>query len=182
MAKKYLEKGLCKLIRARPVLIITTLHPDGTVNAGTFGAYTNLSPEDIGIAIGKPSDTYRNILRTGEFALNVATRSMAKAAEICAKKIPTSESELDHAGLTAEPSKKISAPIIRESVASIECKFDKELEIGYHSLIIGKCVAGHIEESVIDKDGGLDVVKAEGIFSIRYPEGVYSVLSAPFEV
>ena len=182
MAKKYVEKGLTGLVRSRPVIIITTLHPDGTVNAGTFGAYTNLSSDEIGIAIGKPSHTYKNIKRTGEFAVNVVTRSIAAASEICAEEVPPSESEIRNAGLTTELSKKISVPIIRESVSSIECRFERELEIGYHSFVIGRCVAGHIEESVIDRSGGLDVVKAQAIFNIRYPEPLYSVLSEPFRV
>lgn len=182
MAKRFVEKGLTGLVRTKPVIIITTLHPDGTVNAGTFGAYTNLSPDEIGIAIGKPSHTYKNIKRTGEFAINVVTRSIAAASEICAEEVPPSESEIENAGLTIEPSRKISVPVIRESVSNIECRFEKEVEIGYHSFVIGKCVAGHIEESVIDKSGGLDVVKAQGIFNISYPEPLYSVLSEPFKV
>ncbi|MBU2495651.1 MAG: flavin reductase family protein [Candidatus Omnitrophota bacterium] len=183
MAKKFLEKGLTKLVRTRPVIIITTLHPDGIVNAGTFGAYTNLSSDEIGIAIGKPSHTYQNIKRTGEFVINVVTRSIASASEICAREISVSESEIEQAGLTTEPSKKIAVPFIKESVSCLECKFEKEVEIGgYHSFIIGKCIAGHIEESVIDKDGGLDVIKAKAIFNIRYPDPVYAVLSNPFTV
>ncbi|MBN1445726.1 MAG: flavin reductase family protein [Candidatus Omnitrophica bacterium] len=182
MGKIYLEKGLSKLVRSRPVIIITTLHPDGRVNAGTFGAYTNLSSDEIGIAIGKPSHTYKNIKRAGEFTVNVVTRAIAPASEICAEDLPPSESELEKAGLTTEQSKKIAVPFIRESVSSLECKFEKEVEIGYHSFVIGRCVAGHLEESVVDKDGGLDVVKAEAVFNIRYPEPLYSVLSKPFKV
>jgi len=182
MSKKFVEKGLTGLVRTKPVIIITTLHPDGTVNAGTFGAYTNLSSDEIGIAIGKPSHTYQNIRRTGEFVINVVTRSIAAASEICAEEVPPSESEIKNAGLTTEPSRKIAVPLIKESVSNIECRFEKEMEIGYHSFVVGKCVAGHIEESVIDSKGGLDAVKAQGVFCIRYPEPVYSVLSEPFRV
>jgi len=182
MAKKVIEKGLTKLIRTKPVILIVTLHPDGTVNAGTFGAYTNLSSDEIGIAIGKPSHTCKNIKRTGEFTVNVLTRKIASASEVCAEEIPPDESELDRAGLTAEPSKKVKVPIIKECVANLECRFEKEMEIGYHTLIIGKCLVGYIEEDFIDRDGGLDVVKAEVIFNIRYPEPVYAVLSSPFTI
>jgi len=182
MAKKYLEKELSKLVRSRPVIIIVTLHPDGRINAGTFGAYTYLSSDEIGVAIGKPSHTYKNIKRTGEFTVNVVTRSIARAAEICGEELPPSQSEIEKAGLSTEPSRKISVPFIRESVSSLECRFEKEVEIGYHSFVIGKCVGGHLEGSVIDRDGGLDVVKAEAVFNVRYPEPLYSVLSKPFKV
>ncbi|MCM8760500.1 MAG: flavin reductase family protein [Candidatus Omnitrophica bacterium] len=182
MGKRCIRKGLTKLIRTKPVILIVTLHPDGTINAGTFGAYTNLSSDEIGIAIGRPSHTYKNIKRTGEFTVNVLTKRISRASEICAQKIPPSESELDRASLTIEPSKKIRPPIIKECVANLECRFEKEMEIGYHSFVVGKCLVGYIEEDFIDIDGGLDVVKAEVIYNIRYPEPVYAVLSSSFKV
>lgn len=182
MGKEIIRKGLTKLVRTKPVILIVTLHPDGTVNAGTFGAYTNLSPNRLGIAIWRTSHTYKNIKRTGEFTVNVLTRKIASASEICAEEIPSSESELTHAGLTPEPSRKIKPPVIKECVANLECMFEKEMEIGYYSFVVGKCLLGYIEKDFIDKDGGLDVVKAEVIFNIRYPEPFYAVLSRPFRV
>ncbi|MCM8768353.1 MAG: flavin reductase family protein [Candidatus Omnitrophica bacterium] len=180
MAKICLSKGLTKLLRGKPVIIITTFHPTGIVNAGTFGAYTNLSPTEVGIAIGRPSHTYQNIKRTGELVLNVVTRPLALAAEVCAEEIPPTESELDKAGLHSEPSRKVKVPLIKECVVNIECQFLKELEIGYHSLVVVKCLAGHIEEEFLAEDGGLDVVKAEGVVNIAYPRPLYAVLAQPF--
>ena len=43
-------------LATRPTMFITTLHESGVVNAGVFGAYTNLSPSQVGIAIGTPQD------------------------------------------------------------------------------------------------------------------------------
>ncbi|MGB9642141.1 MAG: flavin reductase family protein [Candidatus Ratteibacteria bacterium] len=182
MAKRYIETGLTNLVRTRPIIIIVTLHPDGTVNGGTFGAYTNVSGSEIGIAIGKPSHTYKNIKRTGELTINVVTKSIASAAEICGESIPPARSEIAESGLTTEPSKKISTPIIKECVANIECKYEKEIEINYHSFVIVKCVAGHIDENFIADDGGLDVVKAQAIFNIGYPEPIYATLGNVFSV
>ncbi|MCM8805583.1 MAG: flavin reductase family protein [Candidatus Omnitrophica bacterium] len=182
MAKKYIESNLTNLVRARPIIIITTLHPDGIVNAGTFGAYTNVSGNEIGIAIGKYSHTYRNIKRTGELVINVVSKKYAYAAEICGRDIPPSKSELELAGLHPEKAKNVSVPLIKEFVANIECKFSKELEINYHSFVIVRCLSGYIEQEFIANDGGLDVVKAEAIFNIGYPEPLYAVLSNPFLV
>ncbi|MCX7705346.1 MAG: flavin reductase family protein [bacterium] len=182
MAKRYVEKGLTNLVRARPIIIVVSLHPDGTVNAGTFGAYTNVSGSEIGIAIGKMSHTYRNIKRVGELTINVVNKPMAKAAEICGRDIPENESELEQANLHCENSKKVSVPIIRECVANIECRYVKEIEINYHSFVIVRCIAGHIEEKFIAPDGGLDVVKSQAIFNIGYPEPLYATLENPFLV
>lgn len=182
MAKRYVETGLANLVRARPIIIIVTLHPDGTVNAGTFGAYTNVSGSEIGIAIGKPSHTYKNIKRTKELTINVVSKPIAKAAEICGQNIPENESELEKANLHCEKSKKVSVPIIKECVANLECKYVKEIEINYHSFVIVRCIAGHIEEEFIAPDGGLDVVRSQAIFNIGYPEPLYATLENPFFV
>jgi len=62
-----------RTIVTRPVVVITTLHESGLVNGGAFGAYTNVGPTEIGVAIGVASHTYQNLQRTGEFVINVAT-------------------------------------------------------------------------------------------------------------
>ncbi len=123
MAKKYIETGLNNLVRARPIIIIVTLHPDGIINAGTFGAYTNVSGSEIGIAIGKPSHTYRNIKRTGELTINVVNKPIAKAAEICGRDIPENQSELEIANLHCENSKKSFCP----DYQGMRCKYRMSL-------------------------------------------------------
>jgi flavin reductase (DIM6/NTAB) family NADH-FMN oxidoreductase RutF len=149
------------------------------VNAGTFGAYSNAGPQEIAIAIGKPSHTYQNIKRTGEFVINIPRQDQSFVLEICGKSIPPDQSELDEAGLTTTPASEVAVPLIAEFIANIECKFWKEVEIGYHSLVIGKVLCGHLEEDLLDKDGSIDVIKAQAPFSIRYPEPIYAVLGNP---
>ena len=174
MSKKLVETGVTKLCRTRPCMIITTLHESGIVNAGTFGAYTNLGPEEIGIAIGKSGHTYRNIKRTEEFVINVPHLGIASALEVCGLKIPETESELDRAGLGTEPAAKIATPLIKECVSNIECRYWQEVDMGHHMLVLAKVVCGHIEEEFIDVDGGLDVIKARVPFGIRYPDPLYA--------
>jgi flavin reductase (DIM6/NTAB) family NADH-FMN oxidoreductase RutF len=53
-------------VATKPTIVITTRHASGVVNAGVFGAYTNLSASQVGVAIATSSHTYKNILRTGE--------------------------------------------------------------------------------------------------------------------
>ena len=176
MAKIVIETKITSLCRARPCMIITTLHQNGVVNAGTFGAYSNVGPQEIGIAIGKPSHTYQNIKRSGEFVINIPSQEQSYALEICGGNTIVDQSELDEAGLTTVPANQVKVPLIAEFVANIECKFWKEMEIGYHSLVIGKVLCGHLEEEYLDKDGSIDVIKAKVPFNIRYPEPIYAVL------
>ena len=45
-------------LATKPTMIITTLHASGVVNAGVFGAYTNLSSTQVGVAIARDSHAH----------------------------------------------------------------------------------------------------------------------------
>ena len=163
-----------RLITTRPLIVVTTLHENGVVNGGTFGSYCNLSGTELGIAIGKPSDTYQNIQRTGEFVVNVLSVRTMDASPACGESVPTTESEVENAGLTTAKSKVVAVPRIAECVASVECKYVKELPIGYHNFVVGEAQCGWCDEGMLDDQGYFDVVKAEVIHSVRYPYPEYA--------
>ncbi len=176
MSKLKLTAKATGLCRTRPCMIITTLNPGGVPNAGTFGAYTNVGPEEIAIAIGRTSHTYANIKRDGEFVINIPSVKHAQALEDCARRISADQDEIALAGLTAVPADTVKVPMIAECVANIECKFWKELEIGHHFLVVGKVLCGHLAEECADDGGSIDVVKAQVPFGIKYPTPVYATL------
>jgi flavin reductase (DIM6/NTAB) family NADH-FMN oxidoreductase RutF len=57
------------------------------------------------------------------------------------------------AKLTAEKGIKVSAPMIKESPVSIECKVVKEVEAGDHVWFIGEVLAAHAREGYNWNDG-----------------------------
>ena len=171
-----------RLITTRPVIVITTLHESGVVNGGTFGAYTNVGPTEIGIAVGKPSHTYQNLKRTGEFVINVITQPIARASEVCGEGHPETESEIAASGLTTADSSRVAPPRIAECAAAIECRYLKELDIGYHSFVVGEAQGGWCEEGLLDDEGYFDVIKAQVVHCVRYPEPVYAKLGEYFRV
>lgn len=164
-----------RLIATRPTILITTLHENGKVNGGTFGAYTNLSGSEIGIAIGTPSHTYQNIRRTGEFVINVPGADLVDAIGLFGEDFPEGVSEVEKAGLTSADSTQVAVPGIAECVASVECRFAKEMPIGYHSLVVGTVLAGSCNEGLLDAEGYFDVVKARVVHDVRYPHPVYAL-------
>ena len=106
-------------LSTKPTMIITTLHKSGIVNAGVFGAYTNLSPTHVGIAIAKSSHTYSNIIRSGEFVINIPGSDIVKNIKVLADNIPADQSELDEAGLSAKAGIMIKTPSVAECVAAV---------------------------------------------------------------
>ena len=160
-------------LSTKPTMIITTLHESGIVNAGVFGAYTNLSPTQVGIAIATTSHTYDNIIRTKEFAVSIPGADIVKTLRILADAIPPEKSELDEAGLTATSGIYVQVPSIVECVAAVEFTFDKEIPIGHHNFVIGEIKGGWIREDFLDDDGKIDIFKARVVKDFKYPKPLY---------
>lgn len=173
MYKEVTGSGAMKFLATKPTMIITTRHESGVVNAGVFGAYTNLSPTQVGIAIGRGSHTYANIGRTREFVINVPGAELVETIDTMASNIPPERSEVEAAGLTLRDGMALETASIAECVAAVEFTFDKEVTIGHHSFMIGKVVGGWIKEDVLDADGGIDIFKARVFHDFKYPEPLY---------
>ena len=173
MIKEVRGNAAMGFLTTRPTMIITTLHESGIVNAGVFGAWTNLSPEHVGVAISVASDTYRNILRGKEFTINIPGADLVKAIAPLAAKVPIDRSELEDAHLTAKPGLAIETPSIAECVAAAEFTFFNDVPVASHHFVIGTCVAGWIREEYLDADGKLDIFKARIFKDHKYPKPLY---------
>jgi len=160
-------------LATKPTMIITTLHDSGIINAGVFGAYTNLSPTQVGIAIGTSSHTYANMLRRKEFVINVPGADIVKTLKVLAANIPADRSELDEAGLTGRDGVTIETPGIAECVAAVEFAFEKEVPIAHHSFMVGKVTGGWIKEEFLDDDGKIDIFRSRVVKDFKYPKPLY---------
>ena len=160
-------------LATKPTMIITTRHASGIVNAGVFGAYTNLSPTQVGIAIGKNSHTYGNILRSNEFVINIPGADLVKALATIADDIPETRSEVDTAGLTCKAGIAVETPSIAECQAAVEFQLDKEVPIGDHIFLIGRVAGGWIRETALDADGKINIFKAGVMKDFKYPRPLY---------
>ena len=162
-------------IATKPTMIITTLHSSQVVNAGVFGAYTNLSPRHIGVAISFSSHTCRNIKETGEFVVNIPGANLADKLKIIADDIPEETSEVEAAGLSLKKGVSLKTPSIAECAAAVELVFDQDLSMGGHNFMIGKVTGGWIREDVLDTDGKIDIFKAQVMKDFKYPKPLYVV-------
>ena len=175
MFKETKTKEAMGYLSTKPTMIITTLHESGIINAGVFGAYTNLSPTHVGIAIAKTSHTYSNIIESGEFTINIPGSDIVKTIKTLADNIPIDQSELDVAGLSTKDGIVIKTPSIAECVAAVEFVFDKEVPIGHHNFVIGQVQGGWIKEEFLDSDGKIDIFKAQVFKDFKYPKPLYVV-------
>jgi flavin reductase (DIM6/NTAB) family NADH-FMN oxidoreductase RutF len=150
---------LASLVTPRPIALVTTLSPDGCVNAAPFSFFNLLgaNPPILGFcpgdrADGTPKDTALNVRLTHEFVVNLVDEGIAEAMNQCAASLPYGVSELDRAGLHAAPSSAVKPPRIAESPASLECKEWGTLQIGGNRVVIGLIVRLHIRDELFDAE------------------------------
>jgi flavin reductase (DIM6/NTAB) family NADH-FMN oxidoreductase RutF len=160
-------------LSTKPTMIITTLHESGVVNAGVFGAYTNVSSRHVGVAVATSSDTYANIMRAEKFVINVPGADIVETLAVLARPIPADRSEVDEAGLSLRDGVTAEVPSIVECVAAVEMRFEREVPIGHHSFLIGECAGGWIKEQFLDADGKIDIFAARVVKDFKYPKPLY---------
>ena len=148
---------LASLVIPRPIAWVTTLSPDGKINAAPFSFFNVLgaNPPIVGFCPGdrdngEPKDTARNVRVTHEFVVNLVDENVAGAMNKTAASIPYGENELKLAGLTAAASSVVRAPRIAESPASLECVEWGTLQIGDNRLIIGLVKRVHVRDELFD--------------------------------
>ena len=153
-------KLLTAAVVPRPIALVTTLAPDGTVNAAPF-SFFNVFSEDPALAIlglqhapdGSVKDTTRHILENGEFVINLVDRQLADAMAVCAARFPAGISEVEAAGLSVSGSRHIKTPRISQAPVSLECRTweIKQITPTRH-LAIGEIVALSARDGLIDPE------------------------------
>ena len=148
---------LSSLVTPRPIAWVTTLGPDGVVNAAPFSFFNLLgaNPPILGFCPGDrddgtPKDTARNIRLSHEFVVNLVDEKTAEAMNSTSASLPYGVSEIERAGLTTAPSSSVKVPRIAESPASLECVEWGTLQIGGNRLVIGLVKRIQLRDELFD--------------------------------
>lgn len=150
---------LASLVVPRPIALVTTLSPDGKVNAAPFSFFNVLGANPPILAVapgdrddGTPKDTAWNIRFTHEFVVNLVDETLSEAMNTCAASLPYGEDELCHAGLQAMASSVVKPPRIAESPVSLECQEWGTLQIGDNRVVIGLVKRLHLRDDLFDPE------------------------------
>ncbi|HXJ55776.1 MAG TPA: flavin reductase family protein [Verrucomicrobiae bacterium] len=157
---QYAERAysiLASLVTPRPIALVTSLGPDGVINAAPFSFFNVLGAEPPIVAFapgdradGSPKDTARNVRINHEFVVNLVDEAIAEAMNRCAASLPYGVSELQQAALTTAASSVVKPPRIAESPASLECTEWGTLYIGANRVIIGLVKRVHLRDELFD--------------------------------
>jgi flavin reductase (DIM6/NTAB) family NADH-FMN oxidoreductase RutF len=155
-AQRY--KLLCGLVVPRPIALVTSISPDGVVNAAPF-SFFNVFSENPALLVlglqhnedGSAKDTTRNIHLSGEFVVNLVDEGMADAMNLTATDFPPGEGEPTALGLATVASTLVKPPRLDAAPAAFECRRTVALAFGpQRELLIGEVLSVHVREGVVD--------------------------------
>jgi flavin reductase (DIM6/NTAB) family NADH-FMN oxidoreductase RutF len=177
----------------RPIGWISTISPEGIHNLAPFSQFQSLNFDPPYVLFsanqntkGQKKDTILNVERTGEFGYSMATWELREKVNISAMEIPPEVDEFELAGLSKQPSVKIKPCLVKESPIKFECVLYQIIRIpgrglmGTIDIVIGRVVMVHIDDSVIGKDGKIDVLKIRPIARLGYYD--YTTVDSLFEM
>ena len=176
MSRQYWKPS--NLLNPVPCVMISCRDTDGRENIMTAAwAGTICSdPVMVSVSIRKSRYSHDMIVRSGEFVMNLTSRDLVKAADYVGMKSGRNVDKFNLFGdlhLTRMDSQKVKAPSIAESPVCLECKVRDVIELGSHDMFIAEVVCTSVDESIIDRNGKLDLKKAD---LVAYSHGEYYAL------
>jgi flavin reductase (DIM6/NTAB) family NADH-FMN oxidoreductase RutF len=138
------------ILHPRPVtIVISGSWDDYSAMAASWVTPASREPPIAVVAIARNRYTYEKILMHKEFALCLLESRYAKAihtlGSISGRDI---KDKIAYVGLTKIKAKTIPAPVIKESIAIVECRLRSFVEAGDHDLILGDVNTVYIKSDI----------------------------------
>lgn len=146
----------------RPIAFVSTVSPEGALNLAPFSFFNAIgsAPPMICFTAGVRSrpdpskDTLRNIVRTGEFVVNLVSEEIAEKMNLTSGEYPPEVDEFALAELTPIASDLVKPPRVKESPFQMECRRSLMIEVsampGGGTLVLGEVLRFHVDDDIID--------------------------------
>lgn len=176
----------------RPVGWISTVDAAGNANLAPFSFFnavcsnppTLLFCPAIRARDHERKDTLKNVLATEEFVVNIVTEALAEAMNLSSGEYSSDVDEFMIAGVSKLPSVAVRPPRVAESPIHFECRLHQIVTIGETpggaSIVIGRVVHVHVDESVLLPPDKIDVASLHAVG--RLAGNAYTRVSDFFEL
>lgn len=143
---------------------IITVAWTGTVNSDPAMCYISVRPERYSYDILKEYES---------FVINITTKELAWATDFCGVRSGRDLDKFEECNLTKAKSEFITAPSIKESPISIECKVKDIIPLGSHHMFLSEVLGIVVDNKYMDKTGKFNLRESD---PIAYSHGQYYVL------
>lgn len=133
-----------RFIEPGPIVLVSSSWK-GKHNIMTMGWHMILefSPSLIGCYIGTENHSFEMIRRSKECVINIPTLDLANKVVGIGNTTGAEIDKFKTFELTVEPAKKVTAPLIKECYANLECRLHDARMIKKYSLFIFEVVKAH---------------------------------------
>ena len=153
-------KGGALIAPLPPVMVSCGSMEKSNIITVAWTGIINTIPPKTYISVRPSRHSYNIIKESGEFVLNLTPSSLIKSADYCGIYTGAKVDKFAKCNLTKEAATEVSCPLIAESPMSIECKVTEIIPLGTHDMFMADIVAVNVDESLLDKNGKLDLARA----------------------
>ncbi len=153
-------KGGALIAPLPPVMVSCGDMEKSNIMTVAWTGIINTIPPKTYISVRPSRYSYNIIKESGEFVINLTPAKIIKAADYCGIYTGAKVDKFAKCNLGKEEANEVKCPLIAESPLSLECKVTEIVPIGTHDMFLADIVAVDVDESLLDKDGRLDLARA----------------------
>ena len=168
--------GVSTILNPVPVVMVSSGSKEGKANIMTaaWAGTVNSEPPMISVSIRKSRYSHKLISETGEFVVNLVSKSLCKACDYCGVRGGENEDKFKSCGLTPVKAEGLEyAYAIKEAPVSISCVVKSVTELGSHDMFIGEIKSVTADSYLLDQNGKLCLENAR---LVAYNHGEYYLL------
>ncbi|WP_380181282.1 flavin reductase family protein [Kalamiella sp. sgz302252] len=171
------------IIGPRPIGWISSQSASGEPNLAPYSFFNcfNYKPPIIGFASQGWKDSVANIVETGEFVWNLATRELAEAMNESSASVPSGVDEFKLSGVTPVPGTQVAVNMVAESPVNFECRLTQVIQLQDADggkleqwLVLGEAVVIHIDQALLE-NGIYQTARANPILRAGGPSAYYAI-------
>ncbi len=167
------------ILSPTPAVMVSCASPAHAPNIITIAWVGTVcsEPPMLSISVRPHRHSYGIIRESGEFCLNLVSRDLLQAADLCGVKSGRDGDKFALCGLTPFAVGGMNhAPGIAQSPAVLGCKVTQEMALGTHAMFLANIVSVHVRDDLVEEGGKVDFAKA-GL--VAYSHGEYAGLTKP---
>lgn len=183
---KKVVMGPQPLIYPMPVLLIgTNVNDKPNFMAAAWAGIVCGEPPMIAVGIRHQRYTHQGIRQNMTFSVNVPSVDLIKEADYCGIISGSTVNKAEACRFEVFYGKLGNAPLIGQCPVNLECRVVHILDLGSHSLVVGRIEESHVSEDCLT-DGKPDVRKIKPFIFTPFPARDYysfgEVVGKAFEV
>jgi flavin reductase (DIM6/NTAB) family NADH-FMN oxidoreductase RutF len=152
------QLGPCVTFFPQPATLVASRDGEGSVNLmmASWVGIVSKTPPTMAVSLNRDRQTLANILASGVFSVNLVPASLAVPADACGLVSGKRRDKPGLTGLEIAPGVLEGNPLLAASPLNVECRYQRQVELGDYRLVLGEIVEIHACERAFDAQGRAD--------------------------